>query len=451
MNPPGKASPLTLSPARKGEAVEIVFAEATEPLELTEFLPKPSADLPFLETIDDTDVLPAPQVVAEPLILTDAHVITQPADPRGLIGRVWDFVCWCVRTAFGIVSLIALLALLAAIPGVNFYVLGYLLEVEGRVARSGRLRDAFPLVKLAPRLGSIALGVWLWTLPIRLLASMAADAHLIGPGSASDRNLYFALRAVAVAVAVHLCLALARGGSLTCFIRPIKNVRWLLSRVREGNYWTTAERAIADFIVELRIKHHLWLGLRGFVGAMLWLAIPTALLASSRQTSGGAFVVVVFGGLQLMFVFNWLPFLQAHFAAENRLRGMFALLTVWRRYIRAPFSWLITLLLTLTLSLPMYLFKVVLPPQDAMWLETLVFIVTIYPLKVIAGWAYHRATVREQRPWSLFSLLVSIVGWGLVQLVLGLYVVLVFFTQFIGEHGKGVLFEHHAFLLPVPF
>ena len=130
---------------------------------------------------------------------------------------------------------------------------------------------------------------------------------------------------------------------------------------------------------------------------------------------------------------------------------MFSLLTVWRRYIRAPFTWLITLLVTLTLSLPMYLFKVVLPPQDAMWLETVVFIVTIYPLKVITGWAYHRAAVREQRPWGFFSLAVSFVGWGLVQIVLGLYVILLFFTQFIGEHGKGVLFEHHAFLLPVPF
>ena len=35
--------------------------------------------------------------------------------------------------------------------------------------------------------------------------------------------------------------------------------------------------------------------------------------------------------------------------------------------------------------------------------------------------------------------------------LLVLYIFLLFFTQFIGQHGKGVLFEHHAFLLPVPF
>lgn len=427
--------------------MEIVFAEATEPLELTEFLGSSTADLPVLETIEEPAPAQSPAVADAPLVITDAHVVTLAYEPRGLIERAWGGVCWCVRTVFGIVSLIAFLAFLAAVPGLNFFVLGYLLEVEGRLARSGRLRDAFPLVDLAPRLGSIALGVYLWTVPIRLLASVAADAHLVDPGSASDRNLSFTLTAFSVVVSVHLCLALARGGSLTCFIRPIKNVRWLISRWREGDYWQTAEQTIAEFVAGLRIKHHFWLGLRGFVGAMAWLAIPTALLASSRQTSGGAFLVVVFGGIVLMFVLSWVPFLQAHFAAENRLRAMFELRKVRQLYKHAPFSWLITLLLTLTLSLPMNLFKVVLPPQDALWMETIVFIVTIYPLKVITGWAYHRAVARERRAFFLFR--------GFTRLVtvplLVLYVFLLFFTQFIGQHGKGVLFEHHAFLLPVPF
>jgi hypothetical protein len=35
--------------------------------------------------------------------------------------------------------------------------------------------------------------------------------------------------------------------------------------------------------------------------------------------------------------------------------------------------------------------------------------------------------------------------------LLALYVTLLFFTQFIGEHGKWVLLEHHAWLLPAPF
>jgi hypothetical protein len=126
---------------------------------------------------------------------------------------------------------------------------------------------------------------------------------------------------------------------------------------------------------------------------------------------------------------------------------MFELRKVRALYKNAPFSWTITMLVTLTLALPMYLFKIALPPSDAMWLVTIVFIVSIYPAKVVTGWAYHRAVTRERRAFWGFRLLTRLV---LVPL-LAMYVFLLFFTQFIGEHGKGVLFEHHAFLLPAPF
>src|SRR5262249_53323384 len=142
-----------------------------------------------------------------------------------------------IRFLFGVASLILLLALIAAIPIVNFLALGYLLEVEGRVARSGRLRDAFPLIDVAPRLGSIALGVWLWIFPLRLLAHAAADARLIDPGSRSDNVLHVLVRGLAVAIGVHVCLALARGGDLGAFFRPIRNARWLRARWRESSYW----------------------------------------------------------------------------------------------------------------------------------------------------------------------------------------------------------------------
>jgi hypothetical protein len=82
---------------------------------------------------------------------------------------------WFVKTAFGIVSLILMLAVIAAIPVVNFLALGYLLEVEGRVARTGKLRNAFLLLDVAPRFGSIALGIWLWVLPLRGIATMRGD------------------------------------------------------------------------------------------------------------------------------------------------------------------------------------------------------------------------------------------------------------------------------------
>ena len=53
---------------------------------------------------------------------------------------------WFLRAGFGIVSLVLILAVIAAIPVVNFLALGYLLEVEGRVARTGKLRNAYSSV-----------------------------------------------------------------------------------------------------------------------------------------------------------------------------------------------------------------------------------------------------------------------------------------------------------------
>ncbi|HLJ12314.1 MAG TPA: hypothetical protein VKU82_14055 [Planctomycetaceae bacterium] len=380
-------------------------------------------------------------------VATAAPDSKRPHLVRRVLGAVFGFIAWLIRSLFGIASLILLLAVIAAIPIVNFLALGYLLEVEGRLARSGRFRDAFPLIDLAPRLGSIVLGIWVWVFPLRLLSHAAADARLIDPGSRADLGLHFLVQALALALTVHLCLALARGGSLGCFVRPIKNVRWLWKRLREGNYWARASSAVRDFIAGLRLRHHFLLGLKGYLGAMIWLAIPTALFAATNKTEGGPIVVTLIGGVLLMLVLSWVPFLQAHYAAENRFGAMFELKKVRKLYLNAPFSWLITMLVTLAFALPMYLFKVALPPSDMLWMETIVFIASIYPAKVLTGWAYHRAKAREKRAFfglRWFSRLILLP-------LLVLYVFLLFFTQFIGEHGKGVLFEHHPFLLPAPF
>jgi hypothetical protein len=410
----------------------------TGPLELSE-----TAE----QALEITD-FHAEEAVSAEIEADEVFIADESQEPRrSLIRRFFGAIGWTIRTLFGIISLILLLAIIAAVPILNFLALGYLLEVEGRVARSGRIRDAFPLLNVAPRLGSIALGVWLWVIPIRLLSSAAADARVIEAGSRADRLLHGLVNAVAVFISIHICLALARGGALSCFFRPIKNVRWLLRRWREGNYWTTATTAIAEFVDELQIQHHFVLGLKGWVGAMIWLVIPTALFAIANKTEGGPILVTIFGGFLLIAVLGWVPFLQARFAAENRFSAMFELGTIRRLFRHAPLSWFVTVLITFTLAIPMYLFKVVLPPRDAMWLITVVFIVSIYPVKVLTGWAYHRAVAREKRA----HLLLRWPSWWLARAALAAYVFILFFTQFIGEHGKGVLFEHHAFLLPVPF
>lgn len=358
-------------------------------------------------------------------------------------------LAWLVRAAFGLASLVLLLALLAAAPVVNFAALGYLLEAEGRVARSGRLRTAFPLLGLAPRLGSMALGLWLWLIPLRLLASATADARLVAPNAPAATLLIVLTVLVWVAVTGHLCLALARGGSLGSFFRPLKNALWLYGRLRAGDYFSTASREISLFVSELRIPHHFLLGLRGFAGALMWLLIPTALYAAARHSEGPEVIVTLLGGVLLVVAFAWVPFLQAHFAATNRFGAFRELRTVRRLFHHAPLSWLVALVAVYVLALPLYLFKIVLPPRDALGFVTLVFVTSIYPARIVTGWAYHRA-VRRQREGRRARLLTRMVARLLTLVLLVSYVFLLFFTQFIGGEGKRELFQHHAFLLPWP-
>ncbi|MDB5341543.1 MAG: hypothetical protein JWN70_7162 [Planctomycetaceae bacterium] len=357
------------------------------------------------------------------------------------------FVGWAVSMVFGIVTMVLTLAILAVIPIVNFIALGYLLDVEGRVARSGKFRDAFPLLPLAPRIGSMVIGIWIFLLPLRLLAWTAADARLISPGSAADHGWHFVLNLAMVLVTIHICLALARGGRFSTFFRPLKNLRWFMTQRRDPAYWDRAEQTVWEFLSRIRRTHFFWLGVKGWVGAFLWLVIPTAIFAAANKPNGGAALVSIVGGILLCLVFAWVPFLQARYAAEGRLSAFKELRTIRELYRRAPVCLSLAAILTYALSLPLFLATIFLPPQDALWMVTPIFIVSIFPARVFTGWAYHQAVQRTQRAW--FSLRVLM---GLVLMpTLMIYTFILFFTQFIGASGKLVLFQHHALLLPRPF
>jgi hypothetical protein len=356
-------------------------------------------------------------------------------------------IAWIVRTLFGLASLIVLIAVIAVIPLVNFLALGYLLEVEGRIGRSGRLRDGFPLLHVAPRIGSIAIGLWLWLLPLRLLAGAASDAAIIDPAGATTARLEAAVAIAWGLLTLHLCLALARGGSPECFVRPLKNLRWLAGRLRAGEYSADASNHVRRFVARLRLRHHFWLGLRGFAAALVWLAIPTAIFASSNGTDGTQVLIKVIGGGLLALTLAWMPFLQARLAVENRFAAGFELREVRRLFRSAPLAWLATLVVVTVLALPLYLFKAFVLPREAMWPITLIFIASIYPARVMTGWAYHRAVQRSsidrRSHWSFrWTARVAMIP------LLAAFVFLLHFTQFVGVNGTAGLFEHHAFLLP---
>jgi hypothetical protein len=164
-----------------------------------------------------------------------------------------------------------------------------------------------------------------------------------------------------------------------------------------------------------------------------------------RGPLGGVFAFV--GAILLMGVLVYLPFLQARFAAENRFRAMFEVRAVRDLFRRAPIAFWIALFFTLALALPLYLLKIEIVPRDAAGLPSLFFVLSIFPARLLSGWAYARAQKRERRRHWFFR-------WTsrLAMLpVVAFYVFIVYFTQFTSWHGVWSLYEQHSFLVPVPF
>jgi len=395
--------------------------------------------------VSDPELVPIEDMLAEQTYFSFESLPPFPHPLR----KPFHAAYWLFELAFGVVSLFALLAFLAAIPIVNFLALGYLLDAEGRVARTGKLRYATPLLPLAPKLGGIALGTWCWWWIVRLVSDAASDAALIAPGSGIAIAWRIFLTALTVGVSIHLVLAIARGGRLRLFFWPTPlNGIWLWKRLHRGDYADMAGSAVRDFIAALRLRHHFWLGLRGFAGAFAWLFVPTALFAALNDTSQpGQVILTLIGGFLLVLTLSWVPFLQARFAAENRLSAMLELGTIRELFRRAPIVWFLAVVVLYALALPLYLFKLFEVPQDMGWMLTPIFIVSIYPAKILVGWAYSRAAGKTRRGWL-------IVRWACRLALLPLlafYVFLLFFTPAVGAAGRAILFQHHAVLLPWPF
>lgn len=366
----------------------------------------------------------------------------------GLLRHPLRSAAWLFIVGTGLVSLVALLAIMAAIPVVNFLAIGYMLEAEGRVVRSGRWRDGVPFAGALPRLGSIVLGCWLWLVVVRLVTQIAADAALVDPGGPAAARWRWA-HAVAVAgVGLHIVAALFAGGGLVAFFRPVRNVRRLVGAVRAGTAWGTAAEALQRGVDAVAPGRLFWLGVGGFAGGFFWLFLPTALFAALRDTTRpiGVLATLV-GGALLAVVLAWVPFLQARFAAERRMRAFCEVAAVRELWRRGPVAMVLAVVVLYALSLPLYLFKVLVPPRDAVLFLTPIFILTIYPARLAVGWATHWAASRPRRRW----LPIRLVAAAVLVPLLAAYLFLLFFTPAIDALGRRVLFDHHAILLPTPF
>lgn len=350
-----------------------------------------------------------------------------------------------IENVFGFVTIIVTLAVLAAIPILNFLSLGYLLHVSGNVARTGQIRKAFVGLKAAARVGSIIVGTWLVLWPVRIVSGFWKDAHLLAPDSSQVNGYGIALFVLTFVTVAHLGWALIRGGKLRHFFwpAPLAFIKW----IRHRDTMEEMGDKVADFVVGLRLPYFFWLGARGFAGGLCWLIVPVGvLIIASFLPTGGAVLLSLAGSLGLFAVVLYLPFLQTHFALQNRLAAMFELATVRQMFRRAPIAYWTALFVTLLFAMPLYFLKVELTAQEIAWLPGLVFMAFIFPARVLTGWAVSRAIRREVprfRPvrWAMRIMAIPVAGF---------YVGWVYLSQFYSWDGVYSLLEQHAFMVPAP-
>ncbi len=344
---------------------------------------------------------------------------------------------------FGLAALLVGLATLAALPVLQFLSLGYLLECSARVARNGRLRDGFVGVRRAARIGGIAAGVWLATVPAWLVGTLARSAELIDPGGASARGWRIALAATAALTVVHVLTACARGGRLRHFLWPFGHPSWLIGRLREGGLYARSRDAFWASVAALRLPYYFRLGLVGFLGTLAWLVVPALLIAAGGRVPP----LGIAGAFLLAIIVPFLPFLQIRYAQEGRVASLFSRRAIRERFRRAPWAFAFSLMILLLAAIPLYLLKIEMIPREAAWLPSLVFVAFLAPARLLTGWAYARSGRRDRPCHWCFRLL----GRLAIIPVAAFYVLIVFLAQYTSWGGAASLYDQHAFLLPVPF
>jgi hypothetical protein len=373
-----------------------------------------------------------------------------PGDFPGL-RRPFRSCWWCLKLLMGCSCLVVALAVLAAIPGLNILTLGYLVEPQRRVAVSGRLRDGFPLLCIASRLGTLVFFTLLFCIPIRIQATRLSDALVIlGPAHPRTLQMQAILTGLQWLIGVHLLISILNGCTAGCFLRPLRNLKWLWKSL-----WTASGRmqfaaglnAILDL---LRPVPHFMMGLRAFFGAICWLIIPTSMLVaySAPERRQPIFGLISFLGVLVMIpVAAWLPLLQVQQAVTGRFRSIFAFREVRRIICGAPWAWAGSTVILYAMTFPLYLGKIRLPPQDALLILTPFFILLTYPARILVAWAWHRGHSRPSAAGKFQRRAVKLLMFPLLAAYCGFLLL----TPFVSELGRNAPFENQAFLGPVPY
>ncbi len=366
--------------------------------------------------------------------------------PERLLARVWKLS----SRFFAMLSLLTVLSVLAAIPVLNLLTLGMLIDPQRRVAGSGRLRDGFPLLRIAPQAGYLLLATLLLCLPIRLQAARVHNAAVIlGNNHETVRQMLGFLTVLQLACGLHLLCFLLNGCRPLLLFRPLRNLLNGMRLVCTTSGRTTLSRNLDSTVELIAPLRHVMIGFRAFFGGLVWLILPTTMMVASSapNISGPVFALISALGFLLMIpVAAWLPYLQIHQAVEGRFTAIFEVSKVRETIRRAPFSWMLTTLLLYLLTIPLYLGQIRLPAEDSLLLLTPVSILLIYPARLLTSWAWYRGNRPEKSAARWWHRLLRLSMLPPLTICSGL----IFLTPYISQAGRFAPYENQAYLGPVP-
>lgn len=412
------------------------------------------------------------------------------SDVRSLPFYLFDKFVSAIGWCYGVFSLFLILAVLAGTPILQFLCLGYFLEVSGRIGRTGKFRNGFFGIKKASRVGGVLIGTYLLLIPARYLTYLWYSSQLIDATSTQTNVVRMLQFTITTLLVLHIVAAWFCGGKLRHFFWPLVApfsltawvVRYLAStavvrkslnqtvgqiaprfvqdicrvqpltdwfmpailfkHVLKGTLVSDARDRLWDGVTSLNLTYYFSLGVRGFLASMVWLILPTLCLISN------SYFLQFIGVMALAVVSIYLPFMQVHFASENRFRAMFEVRKVREVFRRAPIRFWMALLLVLALAIPLYLLKIERIPNELNWLLTIFFVGFMLPAKFVAGWAYARGAHRgETRSSKLLTIPVRLAQIPLIFI----FPLFVYLSKFTSWNGAYSFFEQHAFLVPAPF
>lgn len=431
---------------------------------------------------------------------------TAPPQPSELIGRLPEKLSWpfwlidrCtsfLESLLGLAVLVGALAVAVTFPLTQFIAFGYLIEMQGRIAEKGRMRDAFVGLQKASRFGRLLLGTLICWAPVFYVNSLKYGAFIIDPEGSRFQILQVVQIILMAFIVPHIVAAWFCGGRLRHFLwpmvapwqfsvwvfqlllakTPIRTLldatigkvsprfvadlcrvkmltEWFLPAILwkhliSGTLYTSARDGVWDFLVALRLPTLFWLGVRAFAGTIAWLFVPILLLVGGTTLpEGPALAAGFFGILALAFVSMYLPFLQVHFGVKKKLYAMFDWWEVRSLFAKAPLLHWLGLFLLLAFSLPAYLLKIEVIERELLPILGIVFISLSLPARILVAWAYGRAQLRTRKSWFIYRWPLRL---AVIPVVLA-FATFVSLSRFTSWGGAAGLFELHAFLVPTPF